>query len=345
GTNQPWIELFNNGPTNITLDGLSLTKVPIGSASPALQHSNNPAYYWPFPSNTVIGAGQFRVFFLDGQPQYSTNPVLHSSFRLDPTNGTIALARGQQVLDYINYTNLGPNVSYGSYPDGQLFDRQLFYYVTPGASNNPAPIPVAINEWMANNSGLLPNPYGGAFDDWFELYNFGDNPVDLSGYFLTDNLGDRRKSRIPNGIVMPPHTFLLCWADGDVSGTNVVGNAVHAAFKLSNSGEELGLYTPEGLLVDGFRFFGQTANVSQGRYPDGNVGGVFFFMPISTPRTNNVVTNNIFAPVLPNIPNVTMAEGQTLTFTNQATDSDMPLQTLTYSIVSVNPTPALNPSL
>src|SRR4029453_688842 len=201
---------------------------------------------------------------------------------------------------------------------------------------------------MGNNFGPLPNPYSGAFDDWFELYNFGDNPIDLSGYFLTDNLGDHRKSRIPNGVVMQPHSFLLCWAGGDLSGTNVVGNAVHAGFKLSNSGEELGLYTPEGLLVDGFRFFGQTANVSQGRYPDGNVGGVFFFMPISTPRTNNVVTNNVYAPVLATIPNATIGEGQTLIFTNAATNADAPPQTLTYALTSdpliTGVLPSLNPN-
>ena len=54
-------------------------------------------------------------------------------------------------------------------PDGQLFDRQLFYFTTPGASNNPALVPVAINEWLASNTGGLTNPATGHSDDWFEL--------------------------------------------------------------------------------------------------------------------------------------------------------------------------------
>jgi hypothetical protein len=52
---------------------------------------------------------------------------------------------------------------------GQLFDRQPFFYVTPGASNNPAPVPVAINEWLASNTRTLPNPgNGNRYDDWLE---------------------------------------------------------------------------------------------------------------------------------------------------------------------------------
>jgi len=40
------------------------------------------------------------------------------------------------VLDYIDYTNVGPNHSYGSLPDGQSFDRQEFAFTTPGGTNN-----------------------------------------------------------------------------------------------------------------------------------------------------------------------------------------------------------------
>ena len=50
----------------------------------------------------------------------------------------------------INYSDLTTNRSYGSFPDGQLLDRQEFYYVTPGTTNNgaSAPLAVFINEWQ-----------------------------------------------------------------------------------------------------------------------------------------------------------------------------------------------------
>jgi hypothetical protein len=40
-----------------------------------------------------------------------------------------------QVVDYLDYTNLPPDYSYGSLPDGQSFDRQEFASATPGAPN------------------------------------------------------------------------------------------------------------------------------------------------------------------------------------------------------------------
>ena len=72
-----------------------------------------------------------------------------------------------QVLDYMNYPAIGTNYSYGSYPEGQLVDRQVFYFPTPGASNNPANIPVRINEWLASNTNNLVDPLTAVHEDWF----------------------------------------------------------------------------------------------------------------------------------------------------------------------------------
>src|SRR6185369_14100737 len=151
-------------------------------------------------AGTVLGTNQFRIVFVDGRPQYTSNSVLHTSFRLDSTNGSIILSRTNQILDYINYPTLAADTSYGSYPDGQLFDRQLFFFVTPGASNNPAAVPVAINEWMASNTNIIQNPANlNKYDDWFELYNFSSSTVDLSGFYLTQDFNNKTMWRIPNG--------------------------------------------------------------------------------------------------------------------------------------------------
>ncbi len=325
GTPQPWIELFNSGTNALALDGCFLSK--------SCANLNQ----WAFPTGTVLLPGEFRVVFADGQPQLSTGTVLHTSFRLDPTNGSVVLSRGQQILDYLNYTNMEAGLSFGPWPDGQLFDRQAFYFVTPGASNNPAPVPIAINEWMASNTRTLLNPARARYDDWFELYNFGSKTINLSGYYLTDDLGSRKKWRIPNGITLAPYNFLLCWADNNNTGTNTVGNALHTSFQLSKSADEIGLFSPEGLQVDAVAFGPQFSDVSQGRYADGNVGGVYYFMPTPTPQTNNVITNNLYAPVLDAISDYAVEEGANLTFTARATDADTPAQTLTYTLLAGAP--------
>src|SRR5207247_3165610 len=83
-------------------------------------------------------------------------------------------------------------------------------------NNGPgAPLPVVINEWMADNAGPLglADAADGLFQDWFELFNPNTNAVNLAGFYLTDNLSLPTKWTIPLGTVIPPLGFLLVWAD------------------------------------------------------------------------------------------------------------------------------------
>jgi hypothetical protein len=135
GEHAPWLELYNPSANTVTLTGLCL-----GTNYTDLTN-------WAFPSGAVITPGQFLVVFADGQTNLSTPTHLHTSFSLSPANGSVALSRlynGQpQVLDYVNYTDLPPDWSYGSLPDGQSFVRQQFYSPTPGASNGNSGTPPA----------------------------------------------------------------------------------------------------------------------------------------------------------------------------------------------------------
>src|SRR5207253_5592612 len=137
------------------------------------------------------------------------------------------------------------NWSYGDFPDGQPFYRQAMFASTPATfnTNTSPPISIVVNEWMADNSHTLTNPAGGKADDWFELYNYGTNTVDLGGYYLTGTLTNQFKSLIPSGYTIPPHGFLLVWADNkSTSGTP----DLHVSFKMSKNGEALGLYGSDG---------------------------------------------------------------------------------------------------
>jgi hypothetical protein len=129
GQHVPWLELFNPTATAVSLSGLYLST----------NYANLSA--WSFPVGATINPGEFKVIFADAQTSLSTPTQLHTSFTLSSGSGSLALSRlynGQpQVLDYIDYANLGPNHSYGSVPDGQSFLRQEFAFATPGATNNP----------------------------------------------------------------------------------------------------------------------------------------------------------------------------------------------------------------
>ena len=167
-----------------------------------------------------------------------------------------------------------------------------WFFPTPGATNNSAapPLRIYINEWMAANTGFIVDPTDGAFDDWFELYNPNASAVDLTGYVLSDKLaGTSGRWNIPVGTTIPARGFLFIWADEDTGQNATDPAALHAGFKLSQSGEAIGLFAPDGTLVDSVTFLGQTNNVSQGRWPDGNAN--LYFMPVPTPRAPNVIPN------------------------------------------------------
>jgi len=80
----------------------------------------------------------------------------------------LAINGQQQVLDYVDYQNISPNDSYGSFPDGQSFNRQEFFQATPGAPTTARPRPPSsfIDYTVAGSvytQNLIPCPIRGKF--------------------------------------------------------------------------------------------------------------------------------------------------------------------------------------
>jgi hypothetical protein len=339
GQREPWIELFNAGTTAIDLSTYYL----------ANNYDTNLTQ-WQFPAGASIEPGEFKIVWADGQPGQTTANALHASFRLNAVTGSVALVRlvnaRPQITDYLTYAGVGSDLSYGDFPNGQPFDRQTFFGPTPGAANNGREVNVFINEWMAANTNSLADPADGHYDDWFEIYNPGTSAVDLSGYWLTDNLSTPRGYQIPtNGqYVVPAGGFLLVWADNEPEQNAPERIDLHAGFQLSKDGEAIGLFAPNGsTLIDGVTFGPQTNNISEGRFADG--AEARYFMTTPTPRGPNTLGNVGSAPVIDPIADRTVTLGQTVNFTVTATDADLPPQTLSFSLVAGFPTgAAIHPS-
>ncbi len=69
---------------------------------------------------------------------------------------------------------------------------------------------MSINEIMSSNSKTITDE-DGSFEDWIELYNYGDTPVNLHQFGLSDNANNRFKWTFPE-IMLPPQEFLLVFA-------------------------------------------------------------------------------------------------------------------------------------
>jgi len=106
----------------------------------------------------------------------------HTSFTLPPTPAHSPSCRPTapetDILDYLNYAVSKPDLSYGSYPDGAVSGRRVFYYTTPVGPNNPASHPLACT-YQRVDGGQCDDAGRSAdndFEDWFEIYNLATRP-------------------------------------------------------------------------------------------------------------------------------------------------------------------------
>ncbi|MBN2132401.1 MAG: lamin tail domain-containing protein, partial [Sedimentisphaerales bacterium] len=144
---------------------------------------------------------------------------------------------------------------------------------------------VVINEVMASNSSVRADPQG-QYDDWIEIYNTGPDPVDLAGLYLTDDLEEPTRWRVPSDrpalTTIAAGGHLLIWADGDTGDPGL-----HAGFSIAAAGEQIAIFDDDAsTLIDAVTLTQQKPDVSFGRYPDAN--DTWQFMAQPTPGQANV---------------------------------------------------------
>jgi hypothetical protein len=140
---------------------------------------------------------------------------------------------------------------------------------------------LVINEFMADNDNVIMDN-NGDYSDWIELYNNSTDSIFLGDYYLTDDFIDPTQWQLP-AVYLKPGAFKLIWASDNTS-----GGPWHANFKLSKSGEEIGLFKQSGSNTDttDFILFGnQNTDESYGRSYDASLQWVTFTTP--TPGTSN----------------------------------------------------------
>ncbi|HET6409207.1 MAG TPA: lamin tail domain-containing protein [Chthoniobacteraceae bacterium] len=110
---------------------------------------------------------------------------------------------------------------------------------------------VFISEFLADNQVNSTVDEDGDHVDWLELWNSGPTPVNLNGWYLTDDAGDLRKWRFP--VTTPAVNIsaggrLLIYASS--KDRKLLANRLHTNFKLSKpAGGYLALVQPDGLAI------------------------------------------------------------------------------------------------
>jgi hypothetical protein len=136
---------------------------------------------------------------------------------------------------------------------------------------------VLINEVLASNISTNLDPNGQA-EDWIELINTTNAPIDLAGFYLSDDALNLMEWPIPAGSIIPANGYLLVWADKDTT-----EQGLHCNFKLGSAGDYV--YLSHGFNVhDQISFGAQLPDVSYARCPDASVD---FAQVTPTPLANN----------------------------------------------------------
>jgi hypothetical protein len=117
----------------------------------------------------------------------------------------------------------------------------LFTGTAPAASFE-GPV---ISEFVASNVTGLTDQFG-IREDWIEIHNPTEAPVNLGGWFLTDTSTNLKKWKFP-AVTLPAAGHLVVFAS-DRNLRNAA-NPLHTNFKLSAGGEYLALVEPDGLTI------------------------------------------------------------------------------------------------
>ena len=147
---------------------------------------------------------------------------------------------------------------------------------------------IVINEFMASNTNSDMDE-AGENDDWIELFNSGESEVNLSGYYLSDDISDPFKWQFPDTTIEASN-YLVVWADKDT-----LQEGLHANFRLSASAEEICISDDKGQLLDQISFSAQITDISYGRYPNGS-GEFVFLKPTIGAENTDLHTGTVAYP-------------------------------------------------
>ncbi len=148
-----------------------------------------------------------------------------------------------------------------------------------------------INEVCPSNDVSFFDEFGD-HPDWIELYNAGNESVNLDGIFITDEVDSPRKWALPAVTIAPKEFYLII-----ASGRDVIADAPHTNFKIAKSGEVIALFNDDRTLIDKIQIPNFETDRSFGRQTDGSSNWSYFLAP--TPQDSNNGSDEIFRTVAP----------------------------------------------
>jgi hypothetical protein len=300
---EDWFELYNPDANPVSLTGLWLSDTP---GKPQITQ---------LPALSYLAGKGFADFVADG----SNAGGNHVNFKLGGGGEWLLLtaANGYTTIDSVNFGSQTQNVSQGRLPDGTATVVE-FPGTASRAESNWVESAVVVNEALANSVPPL--------QDYIELRNTTGAVVDVSGWWLSDDKGQRQKFMIPAGTTIFAGEVVVFNESQFNTGAN--------AFSLSSLGDEIVLTA-----VSGGAETGQRSQVSFGASLEDISFGRVAAMPRNefwpqTARTSG--TNNASPVVTPVIINEVHYHPPDLAGADNARDEFVELHNPTTTAVDLS---------
>ncbi len=225
-----WVEIFNPRSTTVPLGGMTLTRGP----------SLDGAY--EIPGGTSIPSNGF-IRFTESETGLVLNDIGVRLFLRNSEGIVLAATEYDQDLPEAFGVREYSEVQF---PDGSN-SRWLTLTATPDAPNE-----VEIEDRIVINE-IFYNPPEDREGEFVELYNRGEEAVDLSGFRFNRGI----TFLIPDGTILNSGEYLVISDDPDLTQdvyglTGVLGPFIGG---LSNRGENLRLVDLLGNIIDQVRYF------------------------------------------------------------------------------------------
>ncbi|MHC4912740.1 MAG: lamin tail domain-containing protein, partial [Planctomycetota bacterium] len=262
--NTDFIEIYNPQTVPVDMSTMYLTDEPVAE----------PNRHQIAPLSFVHAAG-YAIFVADGDPEDGAD---HLDFRLSSDGEIIGLFDTDiKEVDQVIYFPQTTDVSEGLSPDG----NDSYEFLEPPTTSVSNITTVVINEVLAHSHGTAP--------DWIELYNTTDANIDIGGWFLSDNSGNRTKYEIAPGTSITAHDYVVFYEDTDFNDPCDAGSLVQ--FALSENGEMVCLSSGTGGTLTGYYkqqdFAASATGVSFGRHLKSTGLYDFVSMDSNTPGSDN----------------------------------------------------------
>ncbi len=178
----------------------------------------------------------------------------------------------------------------GDPSEGSSWSASRSLLGSPGTiePSEPGAPDIVVNEVLTNS--VLPQV------DTIELYNPGPDEISIGGWFLTDDLGQPRKFRIPEGTIVPANGF-ISFEEPDFNPSP----GADPSFALDSYGEEVFLVAvdPSGARLDyvnGFEFGDASAGVPYGRHAIST--GDIQVVPLTNPTPDAPNSSPVAGPLV-----------------------------------------------